>query len=130
MALALSQVPDPREARLPGWLKYRLSDLRTRLGSAEREIAELRKENQTLADLAKGTAAAGEGADTYLLHESGIRVPLGNGTEVEFGQFYVVRYSTPGSTEAGRYGPHMLVIETEKPLLLPRDSSTVVIGRS
>lgn len=116
-------VPDPREAKLPGWARETLRALRS-------ENRGLEADNARMAARLAGHVAAEEYSDTVLIDPPGGTGeipgrPLGNGAHVRFSDFYEVHFGDVGS------GARALFIDTDLPMAIrPQHGGGIIVTRA
>jgi hypothetical protein len=84
---------DTREPKLPLWAQEQLHQLRRKLNSSQSELNLTVEENQRLRNLIDGIHGETD-SDTNLINDdTAAKIPLGNGSTVEFGGIYTVHWS-------------------------------------
>ncbi len=114
---------DPREAKLPGWV-------REQLGALRGEVRHLRADNARAEARMAEHVDAEPDSDTVLTDPLGgiIEIPdrpLGNGAVIRFADCYEVHYGDTGS------GARALIVESYDPLAVrPVHRSEIIVSRA
>lgn len=121
---------DPREDKLPAWARESLGGLRSSLSAEQARVRELEQQVELLKGLAAEKQNGHAYSDTVLVldDEDATEVPLGDGREIRFSDFYSVRFGAHDDTANVR----VLVITTDaKMTIRPTNfSQEIIIARA
>lgn len=121
---------DPREDKLPVWVRELIGQLRSDVQAGRDRVATLESEMELHRRLAREKQNAHAYSDTVLVldDEDGTEIPLGDGREIRFSDFYSVRFGAHDDTANVR----VLVITTDaKMTIRPTNfSQEIIIARA